>query len=80
MQFSPLSFSKIIHTVVFSRDQLITKTELLKQLTTGTIYCSYMFRSCKVIISIEVGECLLLFGAESFIFQFDIQNVKGQDI
>jgi hypothetical protein len=24
----------------------------------------------------EVGECLLLFGAESVIFQFAIQNVK----
>ena len=26
------------------------------------------------------GECLLLFGAESFIFQFAIQKVKDQDI
>ena len=29
---------------------------------------------------IEVGECLLLLGAESFIFQFAIQKVKDQDI
>ena len=29
---------------------------------------------------IEVGEFLLLFGAESFIFQFAIQKVKDQDI
>jgi len=28
----------------------------------------------------EVGECLLLFGAESSIFQFAIQKVKDQDI
>ena len=27
-------------------------------------------------LTIEVGECLLLFGAESFIFQFAIQKVK----
>ena len=29
---------------------------------------------------IEVRECLLLFDAESFIFQFAIQKVKDQDI
>ena len=29
---------------------------------------------------IEVGESLLLFGAEYFIFQFAIQKVKDQDI
>ena len=29
---------------------------------------------------IEVRECLLLFDAESFIFQFAIQTVKDQDI
>jgi len=29
---------------------------------------------------IEVGECLLLFSAESFIFQFAIQKVEDQDI
>ena len=29
---------------------------------------------------IEVRECLLLFGAESFVFQFAIQNSKDQDI
>ena len=30
---------------------------------------------------IDIGaECLLLFGAESFIFQFAIQKVKDQDI
>jgi hypothetical protein len=29
---------------------------------------------------IEVGECLLLFGAKSFIFQFAIQKVKDQVI
>ena len=27
-----------------------------------------------------VGECLLLFGAESFLFQFAIQKFKDQDI
>ena len=27
-----------------------------------------------------VRECLLLFGTESFAFQFDIQKVKDQDI
>ena len=27
----------------------------------------------------DVGECLLLFGAESFIFQFAIKKVKDQD-
>ena len=27
----------------------------------------------------EVRECLLLFGAESFVFQFAIQNSKDQD-
>ena len=29
---------------------------------------------------IEVAECLLLFGAESFVFKFAIQKVKDQDI
>ena len=29
---------------------------------------------------IEGGECLILFGAESFIFQFAIQKFKDQDI
>ena len=29
---------------------------------------------------IEVRECLLLFGTESFVFQFAIQKVKDQDI
>jgi len=29
---------------------------------------------------IEGRECLLLFSAESFVFQFDIQKVKDQDI
>jgi len=28
----------------------------------------------------EVRECLLLFGTESFVFQFAIQQVKDQDI
>jgi hypothetical protein len=26
------------------------------------------------------GECLLLFGAESFVFQFAIQKFKDQDM
>jgi hypothetical protein len=30
--------------------------------------------------SIEVRECLLLFGAESFVFQIAIQKLKDQDI
>ena len=29
---------------------------------------------------IEVGERLLLFGAESFLFQFAIQKFKDQDL
>jgi hypothetical protein len=29
---------------------------------------------------IEVRECLLPFGAESFVFQFAIQKLKDQDI
>jgi hypothetical protein len=29
---------------------------------------------------IEVRECLLLFGAESFVFQFAIQKFKDEDI
>jgi len=28
----------------------------------------------------EARECLLLLGAESFVFQFAIRNFKGQDI
>ena len=27
-----------------------------------------------------VGECLLLFSAEPFVFQFAVQKYKGQDI
>ena len=29
---------------------------------------------------LHLGECLLLFSAESFVFQFAIQKVKDQDI
>jgi hypothetical protein len=29
---------------------------------------------------LKVWECLLLFGAESFVFQFAVQNFKDQDI
>jgi len=29
---------------------------------------------------IEVRECLILFGTESFVFQFANQTVKDQDI
>ena len=29
---------------------------------------------------IEVKECLLLFGTESFVFQFAIQKIEDQDI
>jgi len=29
---------------------------------------------------IQVRKCLLLFGAESFVFQVPIQKFKGQDI
>jgi hypothetical protein len=29
---------------------------------------------------IEVRECLLSFGAKSFVFQVDIQKLKDQDI
>ena len=32
------------------------------------------------VLAIEVRECLLLFGAESFVFQFAIQKVKDQDM
>jgi hypothetical protein len=31
-------------------------------------------------IFLQNRECLLLFGAESFVFQFAIQKFKGQDI
>jgi len=31
-------------------------------------------------VQIEGRECLLLFSAESFVFQFAIQKVKDQDI
>jgi hypothetical protein len=31
-------------------------------------------------VQIEVRECLLSFGAESFIFQVAIQKLKNQDI
>ena len=30
--------------------------------------------------AVEVVECLLLFGAESFVFQFAIKKFKDQDI
>jgi len=29
---------------------------------------------------LKLGKCLLLFGTESFVFQFAIQKVKDQDI
>ena len=32
------------------------------------------------VLAIEVRECLLLFGAESFVFQFAIQKVIDQDM
>jgi len=31
-------------------------------------------------MKVDVRECLLLFGTESFVFQFAIQKVKDQDI
>ena len=34
----------------------------------------------RVSIRIEVRQCLLLFGAESFVFQFAIERAKDQDI
>ena len=34
----------------------------------------------KKFVQIAVRECLLLFGAESFVFQFAVQKYKGQDI
>ena len=34
----------------------------------------------KASLQIEVRECLLSFGAESFVFQFAIQKFKDQDI
>jgi len=34
----------------------------------------------KFLLQMGVGECLLLFGAESFLFQFAIQKFKDQDI
>ena len=37
-------------------------------------------KSVNVKEQIEFRECLLLFGAESFVFQFAIQKVKDQDI
>ena len=36
----------------------------------------YNFSSCHF----YTGECLLLFGTESFVFQFAVQKVKDQDI
>jgi hypothetical protein len=37
---------------------------------------------CRVCVceQIGIGECLLLFGAESFVFQIAIDKVIGQDI
>ena len=43
----------------------------------------YLFRLNLVLVVYIVlygCECLLLIGAESFIFQFDIQKAKDQDI
>ena len=34
------------------------------------------FHSGRNLEQIEVRECLLLFGAESFVFRFAIQNIK----
>jgi len=36
------------------------------------------FKYC--VVMDEFRECLLLFGAESFVFQFAIQKLKEQDI
>jgi len=39
-----------------------------------------MFYYLCIINKIEVRECLLSFGAESFVFQVAIQKLKDQDI
>ena len=41
---------------------------------------SHIIYSRGTVEQIEVGERLLLFGAESFLFQFAIQKFKDQDL
>ena len=60
-----------------SDNSSIERVEEFKYLGT-TLTKKILFRN--KLRQIEVGECLLLFGAESFIFQFAIQKVKDQDI
>jgi hypothetical protein len=40
----------------------------------------HMYPICKESKSIEVGECLLSFGVESFVFHFATQKYKDKDI
>jgi hypothetical protein len=51
--------------------------EQFKHLGTTLTNKNYIQEEIK---QIEFGECLLLFGAEHFIFQCPIQKVKDQDI
>ena len=46
----------------------------------GTTLTNKKFYSGTNEEQIEVRECLLSFGAESFVFQFAIQKFKDQDI
>jgi len=41
-----------------------------------------MMKLCKYVVKeqIEVRECFLLIGTESFVFQFAIRKVKDQNI
>jgi hypothetical protein len=67
-----------------------------KENNTSILLCARLFKSCVFFVGIlkmfkityflidlscvEVRECLLLFDAESFVFQFAVQKFKDQDI
>jgi len=47
---------KVIHSVVLCRDWLINNVKPLRQNTTEAFYCSYVFRTCKVIIRLTFND------------------------
>jgi len=65
--------------MIMSRDQNAGRSHSMKT-DNSSIERVEEFKYLRKLKQIEVGECLLLFGTESFVFQFAIQKVKDQDI
>ena len=67
---------KITNIYIYIANKSFERVERFKYLGTSlTNKIIFM----KKFVQIVVRECLLLFGGESFVFQFAVQKYKGQD-